>query len=175
MSFPISLPSIATFLTLFATNLVAQDYDLVILNGRVIDPETKLDARFLRSFDGFFRCIDVFIVMSYMVNPSYTNARARGLLTQRCEGHFLLAGTQNEARLKAVCRKRRASYVPASKSEASDQFAGLTDRNFDPAGTILPPIRVTNFPKRPPIGVMIQYDSMPQAVWLQALSGSPRR
>jgi hypothetical protein len=29
---------------LFAANLVARDYDLVILNGRVMDPETKFDA-----------------------------------------------------------------------------------------------------------------------------------
>lgn len=34
------------------------------------------------------------------------------------------------------------------------------DRNFDPAGTILPPIRVTIFPRRPPIGGVILCHSL---------------
>ena len=36
--------TIAVFAAVFATSAMAQDYDLVILNGRVMDPESKLDA-----------------------------------------------------------------------------------------------------------------------------------
>ena len=36
--------TIAVFAAAFATSAMAQDYDLVILNGRVMDPESKLDA-----------------------------------------------------------------------------------------------------------------------------------
>jgi len=34
---------------MFSTNVLAEDYDIVINNGRVMDPETRLDAVFALS------------------------------------------------------------------------------------------------------------------------------
>ena len=44
--FRMRVPALTAFVvvTLFSTCATAQDYDVVILNGRVMDPETGFDA-----------------------------------------------------------------------------------------------------------------------------------